>query len=53
MTSVKDNLIININSENLNINDIVSSFNSKTINYINIGKQSYQFAWNFKKKSIN
>tara|TARA_B100000945_G_scaffold101545_1_gene80027 strand:- start:103 stop:804 length:702 start_codon:yes stop_codon:yes gene_type:complete len=50
MTSVKDNLIININSENLNINDIVSSFNSKTINYINIGRQSYQFAWELQKK---
>ena len=50
MTSVKDNLIININSENLNINDIVSSFNSKTINYINIGRQSYQFAWELQKE---
>ena len=50
MTSVKDNLIININSENLNINDIVSSFNSKTINYINIGRQSYQFAWEIQKE---
>ena len=50
MTSVKDNLIININSENLNINDIVSSFNSKTINYVNIGKQSYQFAWELQKE---
>ena len=50
MTSVKDNLIININSENLNINDIVSSFNSKTINYINIGRQSYEFAWVLQKE---
>lgn len=50
MTSVKDNLIININSENLNINDIVSSFNSKIINYINIGRQSYQFAWELQKE---
>ena len=50
MTSVKDNLIININSENLNINDIVSSFNSKTVNYINIGRQSYQFAWELQKE---
>lgn len=50
MTSVKDNLIININSENLNINDIVSSFNSKIINYINIGRQSYQFAWEIQKE---
>ena len=50
MTSVKDNLIININLENLNINDIVSSFNSKTINYINIGRQSYQFAWELQKE---
>ena len=50
MTSVEDNLIININSENLNINDIVSSFNSKTINYVNIGKQSYQFAWELQKE---
>ena len=50
MTSVKDNLIININSENLNINDIVSSFNSKIINYVNIGKQSYQFAWELQKE---
>ena len=50
MISVKDNLIININSENLNINDIVSSFNSKTINYINIGRQSYQFAWELQKE---
>ena len=50
MISVKDNLIININSENLNINDIVSSFNSKIINYINIGRQSYQFAWELQKE---
>ena len=50
MTSVKDNLIININSENLNVNDIVSSFNSKIINYINIGRQSYQFAWELQKE---
>ena len=50
MTSVKDNLIININLENLNINDIVSSFNSKTINYINIGRQSYEFAWVLQKE---
>ena len=50
MLSVKDNLVVNINSEDLDINDIVNHFNSKVINYINLGRQSYMSAWKLQKQ---
>tara|TARA_B110000263_G_scaffold19429_1_gene15420 strand:- start:6722 stop:7423 length:702 start_codon:yes stop_codon:yes gene_type:complete len=50
MLSVKDNLVININSEDLDINDIVNHFNSKVINYVNLGRQSYMSAWKLQKQ---
>ena len=50
MLSVKDNLVVNINSEDLDINDIVNHFNSKVINYVNLGRQSYMSAWKLQKQ---
>ena len=50
MLSVKDNTVINTSSENLNIDDITSEFNSEVINYVNIGKQSYMSAWKLQKQ---
>ena len=50
MLSVKDNFIINIDSEDLNIDNILSTFNSKVINYVNLGRQSYISAWKLQKQ---
>ena len=50
MLSVKDNLVININSENLDINDIITHFNSNIINYVYLGKQPYMSVWQLQKK---
>ena len=50
MLSIKDNALINIYSEDLNIENIISKFNSKVINYVNIGKQSYMSAWKLQKQ---
>ena len=50
MLSVKDNLVVNINSEDLDINDIINHFNSKVINYVNLGRQSYMSAWKLQKQ---
>lgn len=50
MLSVKDNLVVNINFEDLDINDIVNHFNSKVINYVNLGRQSYMSAWKLQKQ---
>ena len=50
MLSVKDNLVININSENLDINDIITNFNSNIINYVYLGKQPYMSVWQLQKK---
>ena len=50
MLSLKDTTVIRISSENLNIDDITSEFNSEVINYVNIGKQSYMSAWKLQKQ---
>ena len=50
MLSVKDNSIINIDLEDLNIDNILSTFNSKVINYVNLGRQSYITAWKLQKQ---
>ena len=50
MLSLDDRLIIDIDSKDLCVNNIVNSFKSNIINYVNLGTRGYDNVWEIQRE---